>query len=117
MRGPCAVGEKVMEILQLVDGFNVVAQSMALKSPVACIWIPVTAATPGFDRATEIGLLVNPCAVPALGNDTVAGEATKYAVGRPVPLSAIVAAGTPLVVLLRVIDPVRLPTADGENVM
>ncbi len=103
------------EILQLNSGFRLVAHSVALKSPVTCIWIPLTAATPGFESATTIGLLLNPCVVP--GNVTLAGEAAKYAVGSPTPLSAIVAAAAPLVVVLSVIDPVRLPTADGENVM
>lgn len=101
--------------MQLNPEFRVVAHSAALKSPVTVIWIPLTAATPGSASVREIGLLLSPGAVP--GNDKLAGEAARYAVGRPVPLSAIVADAAPLVVLLRVIDPVRFPTADGENVM
>ena len=75
VRAPCAVGEKTTERLQLIEGFRLVAQSVALKSPVAFIWIPLTVATPGLDIETRMGLLLNPCAVP--GNVTETGEAAR----------------------------------------
>lgn len=70
---------------------------------------------PGFDRATEIGLLAMPWAV--LGKVTGSGDAARYAVGSPVPRSAMVAEPTPDVVLLSVSMPVRVPAAEGEKVM
>src|SRR5207302_1142574 len=117
LRGPSAVGVKVMPMAQLAPAASDAAQVVVrAKSPVAAIPVIVSAALPVLESVTVRGVPVR--LICWLPNATLAAVRLATAAGGAVPVPvSVTPCGLPASLPVMVIAPARAPAAAGVNVM